>query len=385
MGVSSATGSGYESFHLYRHLPTELRREIWMHYLAEVTPMMYRFFPQYPARSSAIIQDHHHDDGRRPLQSEDTQVLRQQQPVADAIALLPFARRARGMMRSERLRSLAESTAPVRIATATCVEARQFAHELLPDTLVFSCPPEDGTGGPRRLSAGAHDSPGTAGSCPLYSLRFNGRQDIVVLQASWEEQCELADLAKSAAGDSSPSRNAVMPQSFARMRNVGITIGSLDRANNIRRGFRADPRECRCDTDDCSDSCRLESLPRFLAGCFPAVEAFFLAGIPGRVGSLLGGYYDHQHQRAKKEDIRLGSRNPCPCSTCRELAGAKRVWPAIKLADTGDEYVIYDERAKCAFPAFHVVEAIRQSWRPQFPYYKVLDHLDIRFIRQSES
>jgi hypothetical protein len=57
----------------------------------------------------------------------------------------------------------------------------------------------------------------------------------------------------------------------------------------------------------------------------------------------------------------------------------------IRSTDACGWFVIYDERSPCPFPRIKRVENLRRLWRPHFPYYRALNHLEILFIQLWDS
>ena len=316
-----------------------VRHKVWTHYLADATPQIYRFTLRYPKRMRR-----RDSFGRNYLLAGDQLFL---QPTGCI----------KGLAERYYLQHLRESTATRHIASATCVQSRQIVLELYPDTLMFRHFPSDWG-----FLVDKHhtywDSPDGA-SFPEHVLRFNGAKDIIVFHADWADQeaaIEIARLRGSQLSD------------FLKIRHVGIAVDKIRRKHHTHIPPQYGTPDCICATEECQDYCKKEPLPSFLS-LFPLAEKFYIAGVPSSSIHQPGD----QIQAGKDP---TGDAN-CPCPN----EGSRHSWPMIRSRDTCGWFVIYDERSLCPFPKFDRIEELRQRWRPHFPYYQALDHLEIRFIQ----
>lgn len=321
-------------FHLFPELPFELRRKIWM-ILLDPTPQIYKFKFRYPFRVS-------HNPWRNHLRTGDQIFLQPFNCSGTSGKTHPF----------QPLKTLMVTRF---VASATCIEFRRIVLELYPDTLKFRHFPSNWMS-----DKSSNDRPDGTGF-PEYLLRFNSTKDVVVLCTPWEDQEAAIEIAKLRC---SP------PDSFLKIRHVGISVDSLKMAYGSVRFLRWGIRHgrCRCTTEECQDFCNDEPLPKFLA-LFPSLQALYIAQVP---------YFSHNKpDDGYKDGNSSQGRANCPCPNDK----LKHTWQMIKSHDTCGDFVVYNERSICPFPRLERVEAIRQKWRPHFPYYKALDHLEIKFIQ----
>ncbi|KAH8673442.1 hypothetical protein BX600DRAFT_433071 [Xylariales sp. PMI_506] len=340
--------SSNAGFHHFPQLPPELRRAIWMEFLAGIVPRTYRFVPCYPLR---FLPSSERSDCHRPPQSGDPIVL---VPCAFAKHRPELVRRHPRLKDAfNSLQPFIDSTMLARAAGATCSESRSLMLELLPDALAFRDLRHNG------LLEKDKEAVIDLASIPEYVLRFNGARDIFILRADWSDQRNLVALSEL---------NGTTPAAFAAMQHAGLTSGSISRQTVlVSSPWTALPSECRCLSDECADFCRLDSLPRFLETFFPNLRAFYIARLTKE------DYWDNP-----KDDA-----DPPADAVCRCDEGHP-TWPTILSGDTDDESVIYNERARCSFFPLRRVEQTRRWYRSYFPYYKALSHLDIKFIRRME-
>lgn len=322
-------------FHPFPRLPPEIRNKIWSFYLADVTPQRYRFSLRYPVHEVHRSKSWTFPGDELFLVPTFTYNKNYDGPAAPLDFLKP----------------LKESTNTRRIASATCVQSRQVVLELLPDTLSFR-------NIPIRRGWWVHMA-----EFPEYTLRFNGAKDIFVFHADWEDQ--------EAAIHISGFRGSP-PDSFSRIRHVGIAV---DRFTNehlpqIRIPSHFLPTygtgHCPCTTEQCQDCCKQEPLPEFLS-LFPLLKKFYVAKVPIK----------SKHQPLDQiPPFPAPEYVICPCPE-----GSKHSWQMIRSTDACGWFVIYDERSPCPFPKIKRVENLRRLWRPHFPYYQALNHLEILFIQ----
>lgn len=352
--ASQVTNSDLDPvFHPFLKLPYELRAKIWMDHLKEATPLVYRLKIQYSLRSrvrSDVIYGHniYHNIHHYIAKPKDTVILK------------PIAFDGYG---KEQLPNLIRSTSASRTALATCTESRQIALKILPDSLPFRKLPRFWT-----QFDDTKDDPADGTAYPEYILRFNGAKDIIIFHASWENQEAVVEISKF---------QGYPPEGFSRMQHIGLTVGALDEGHSLHSvmstAYGVHRAECQCSTVDCHDVCRLEPLPHFLA-CFPLLKTFYIAQV-----SDFGSDHDRKNRKgAYLEDA------GCRCETEEGRVGGsaeKHIWSTIRSSDIDRWCVAWDERTGC-FRTNYIVKAIRQYWRPNFPYYKALEHLDIKFLRR---
>ncbi|KIN03391.1 hypothetical protein OIDMADRAFT_143054 [Oidiodendron maius Zn] len=325
--ASQVTNSDLDPvFYPFLELPYELRAKIWMEHLKEATPLLYRFEIQYSLRSrvrSDIIYDHN--------------IYHYVAKPKDTVILKPIAFDGYD---EEQLPNLIRSTLSSRTALATCTESRQIALKILPDSLPFRKLPRLWT-----LFDDTKDDPADGTAYPEYILRFNGAKDIIIFHASWENQEAVVEISKF---------QGYSPDGFSRMQHIGLTVGALDEGHGyhsavISTAYGVNPAECRCSTVDCHDV------------------------------SDLGSDHDRKNRKgAYLEDA------GCRCETEEGRVGGsakKHIWSTIRSSDIDRWCVAWDERTGC-FRTNYIVKAIRENWRPNFPYYKALEHLDIKFLRR---
>ncbi|CZR56890.1 uncharacterized protein PAC_06779 [Phialocephala subalpina] len=328
-------------FPSFPRLPIELRRKIWLLYLTdtESAPQIYRFDLRYPERvyyRNSIRHIHVY--------------------AGDQIFLQPS--RCYGAQKdSGVLEPLRASSAIRQIASATCVEARLAVLELFPDTLKFRNLPQ----GWMEVKSGKKTigSPDGVGF-PEYILRFNSLKDIIVLHATWEDQNATIEISKLRG---SP------PAEFAKLSHVGVGVNDFRMYGLVSRIYWGCATLCRCQTIECNDHCKEDPLPGFLS-LLPLLKTFYVTGVPR------SGFY-HPGGSLPGHQTPLGKRISCPCPT--ETTGHS--WPMTSVWGACGRFAIYDEHSGCPFPKFKMIELIREDLRPHFPYYKALDHLDIKFIQ----
>jgi hypothetical protein len=265
-----------------------------------------------------------------------------------------------GLTENDFLQPLRNSISTRHIASATCVESRKVVVELFSDTLLFRHLPKswgwDENLGPRFWHL---LDPPNAASFPQYILRFNGAKDIIVLHADWVDQETAVKIA---------SLRGSPPDDFLNIRHVGIAVDKFTKRHCSYEPHRYRTDRCTCMTEECQDDCKKEPLRAFLS-LFPLLEKFYIAGVPRS-----STHQPSDQIRAGKDPS--GGAN-CPCSN----EEPRHSWPMIRSTDVCGWFAIYDERSACPFPKFDKVENLRRHWRPHFPYYRALDHLEIRFIQ----
>ncbi|KAH8881214.1 hypothetical protein GQ53DRAFT_832561 [Thozetella sp. PMI_491] len=219
----------------------------------------------------------------------------------------------------------------------------------------------------------SQDDPADGSNHPEYSLRFNGARDIIVFHfADWEAQEAVAKISE---------RQGRVPVAFLQMEHVGISISSFATGHRLRGGghhgsYGVSEARCDCSTDACRDVCQFDPLPHFLS-CFPSLKSFYIARVA------------HKHEDFGDEETGATTvleNADCHCGTSKDgeiASGLNHNWPNIKSSDLDRWCVVWDERTGC-IPAHGVIGNIRHAWRPNFPYYKELEHLNIRFIRRMD-
>ncbi|KAK8113401.1 HET-domain-containing protein [Apiospora sp. TS-2023a] len=344
-----------ESFHPYPRLPTELRQAIWQHYLdgEQRQPQVYVFEFRYPKRNLVAT-----DPGLDPPDPDAIHFHYQAQPE-DRVVLQPFAYYpGEGGGLAGDLALLQASTAPWRAAAATCVESRQ------------------------------------AVGFPSYALRFNAAEDVILFHANWTDLEAVIRMGQLSSGRAH--------ESFAGIRNVGLGTRVLLQgwsSEGMPRCYRH--RECPCDTDACpaDDACRLEPLPGFLA-LFLQLRTLYLADArrvviaPQYVSMMRSdcsfefcdtfeGFPTDNEGWVVLED---GTRSLYRCPSKRGDA-----WPVFQAVDFVRRAVVaFDDRdGGCLLPNHRSslpwdpkVREIRRKWRRGFPYYKSLQHLEIKFMAE---
>jgi hypothetical protein len=328
-------------FHPFARLPPELRYKIWIHYLEDATPQMYMFTLRFPERTNMRTGDNF-------VRADDRLFLQPWECSSGPVGMEKDFLGLKNRMLSRH------------IASATCTESRQAFLELFPDTLKFRHLPREWG-----WIEWAYTGPGklTGSPYPEHTLRFNGAKDIFIFHTDWVAQSSVVRLA---ALRGSPF------QDFLNIRHVGIPIDKFRKIDRSRPPLQYGTRACRtgCQTEVCQDYCQKEPLVDFLS-LFPLLSNFYIADVPG----------SNIHQ---PDEQRLAGKKPtggsCPCPT----SGLRHSWPVIRSSDTCGWFTIYDERSGCLLPKLDRVEELRQHWRAHFPYYKALDHLEIRFIQSAE-
>lgn len=320
-------------------LPFELRVKIWKYYLDE-TPQLYRFNLRYPYRGSVC------DSSIRDVQAGDHLILQPVQCILnnDQTRDSPekcFLQPLRDVMKTRRTASM------------TCLESRQVVLDMYPDTLTF------------RILSGRWPS----GTDPLdgtgfvkCTLRFDGSKDIFIFNSCWQDLDATLQIAKLKGSG---------PADFLTMRHVGIALNDLRSSVRYRYGRPAyGTNKCldNCATEACRDHCQYDPLPAFLS-LFPLLERFYIAAVPSSS--------THQLENQFQAGTWPSAEANCPCP----IEEMRHTWQVIWNNQACGWSMIYDERSSCPFPRFSRVEVLRQRWRPHFPYYQVLNHLEIRFIQ----
>jgi hypothetical protein len=342
------------SFSCLLALPYELRRQVWIEYLQESTPLVYRFSIRYNLHSrvryteGAFYETYHYAP-----QPNDTVVL---------------AAPAYHYYGSIQWQNLVHSTSASRATLATCQESRQIALKFLPHSLPFRRLPVCWTVPQAKAKL---EEPADGSNYPEYILHFNGARDIIVFQdATWEDQEAVVKISQL---------QGRVPDAFMWMEHVGISMRSF------ACGHRSDPggepgsygvtrSECACSTDACRDACQYEPLPRFLS-CFPSLKAFYIARVSRD--------YEDGGDELTGRSISLENADcHCGANLNEEITvEPQHSWSVIKSSDINRWCVVWDERTGC-IPVHSRIGLLRQYWRPNFPYYKEMKHLDIKFIRR---
>ncbi|KAK8012947.1 HET-domain-containing protein [Apiospora marii] len=376
-----------EAFHPYPRLPTELRQAIWQHYLdgERRQPQVYAFEFRY-SRSNLVATY----PGLNPPDPDAIHLHYQAQPE-DRIVLQPFSYYpGEGGSLAGDLALLQASTAPWRVAAATCAESRQEVLRLLPDVITFQALPA--TWGDKHPADDQADEP--SNSFPSYALRFNGDDDVILFHANWTDLEAVVRMARMPGGRPH--------ESFARIPNVALgTRGLLQgwSSEGYERCHRH--RECPCDTDACppDDACRVEPLPGFLA-LFPQLRKLYLADarrvvVAPQYMSMMKsdckfefcdsfeGFSSSGYEGWVEKD---GTRSLYRCPSKRD-----DVWPVFQAVDfERGSVVAFDDRdGGCLLPHHRFwlprdpkVREIRRKWRRVFPWYKSLQHLEIKFMAE---
>lgn len=367
------------AFQPFARLPFELRLKIWKHYLDDQTPQLYRFSLRYPYRQC------YNDTHVRRMGAGDPVILEPIQCISDD-------NQNQSRPQEFYTRPFREITNIRNIASLTCLESRQAVLEMFPDTLNFRILTERWTVNQARprdkepisereaewrapyLAYRARDratnrrytyqiDDGVDGpGLPVFPLRFNGHKDIFIFNARWEDLDATLQVSKL---------QGFPPNEFLKMRHVGIAVNDL-RSDVQNRPERTSygSGQCRenCTATACSDHCQHDPLPGFLS-LFPLLKTCYIAGVPDTTNHHLGDHFE------------AGTPPPaeanCPCP----VEGTRHSWPVIRSSQACGWFVIFDERSPCPFPKFSRIEELRKHWRPHFPYYQVLNHLDVRFIQ----
>jgi len=340
------------SFGCFLALPYELRRRIWIEYLQESTPLVYRFCIRYNLRSRVrYTQGRVYDIYHYAPEPDDTVIL--DTPTY-------------GYHGGIEWQNLVRSTLASRATLATCQESRQIALKFLPHSLPFRELPVGWTNDGYKL-----DEPADGSNYPEYILRFHGARDIIVFQdATWADQEAVVKISEL---------QGRVPDAFLWMEHVGISMRSFACGHRLDPGgeygsYGVTENECACSTNVCRDACQYEPLPRFLS-CFPSLKAFYIA----RVSSD----FDDGGDELTGTSTSLESAD-CHCETTKDSGKGsepEHTWSIIKSSDIDRWCVVWDERTGC-IPVHSRVGLVRQYWRSNFPYYKEMEHLDIRFIRR---
>jgi len=262
--------------------------------------------------------------------------------------------------------NLRRSTQASRATLATSQESRQIALKHLPHSIPFRLHPIKWIN-----DKGEVEEPADGSNHYEHILRFNGARDIIVFQdATWADQEAVVKISKL---------QGRVPDAFMEMEHVGISMRSFICGNRLdpggeRGSYGVTENECDCSTGVCRDACQYEPLPHFLS-CFPALKAFYIARVSTDAED--GG------------DEVTGTSAPienadCHCKFYKDgdiSSEPEHKWPVIKSSDIDRWCVVWDERTGC-IPVHSCVGIVRQYWRSNFPYYKEMEHLDIRFIRR---
>lgn len=374
---NNSVGSNSDAFHRFQWLPAELRRLIWLLHLGEAasSPTIYRFMILHTVSTFPEIEDG---------------AYRQVATAEDDVFLAPMATLKYNYLNDKDHRfywdNLVCSTRASRAALAACPESRQIALGPLPDTIPFRKLEVTKTRRNLRWTRGSVDI-NHARSVPEYLLRFNRNRDIIVFDTTWYDEEIMMQLSRL------DKENGAAPRPwtkiFSRLRRVGFSMGSFARG---AAGARHDDfthgverRHCSCGTDECRDSCRLDPLPRFLTSIFPELETFYIAQAASATDDNPMDMY---------EPWVLLRDADCKCAATTSAEGEDagetetnqpdrhHVWPSFRSADINRLCACWDERTGCLPPNCLLLDWIRREWRPQFPYYQKLAHLDIRFLRR---
>lgn len=331
-----------DTFYPYTRLPFELRLKIWAHYLEDESHQIYRFSLRYLLRSGtrpAIL---------RSVESSDRVYL---QPVKDSedddldgVACY--------------LEPLWQSTLLRRIASRTCVEARHVVLESFPDTLEFRVLPRqwgDIRGSWSRL-------PLSVTGYPARTLRFNGTKDIMIFNASFDDQAFVAEIAR---------KSNIPVEGFQNIRNMGLAVGSLREWSPTEFMASRETGKWQCEigtscTGTSCHKCNEQDYTRQFLSLFPSLDTFYLAGLPASSNHPLTD---------KRKDLKALKYTICPCSDT-----SKHTWPTIRSSHDCGWFMIYDERSDCPFPKFGGLERLREVWRPDFPY-QAANGIEVRFIQ----
>jgi hypothetical protein len=342
------------SFTCFLALPYELRRKVWIEHLQESTPLIYRFRIRYNLHSRV-----------RYTEGEFYSTYHYAPQLNDRVVLSAPTPHYYG---NPEWQNLVNSTSASRATLTTCQESRQIALEFLPHSLPFRRLPVCWTDPENNATL---EEPADGSNYPEYILHYNGARDIIVFQdATWEDQEAVFKISQL---------QCRVPDAFMGMEHVGISIRSF------ACGHRSDPggefssygvtrNQCACSTDACRDACRFEPLPRFLS-CFPSLKTFYIARVSD------DGYDGGDTLTGMPVSLENADCH-CRDSLNEELSvERKHSWSVIKSADINRWCVVWDERTGC-IPVHSRVELTRRYWRPNFPYYKEMKHLDIKFIRR---
>jgi hypothetical protein len=359
------------AFELFPKLPPELRHQIWLDFLDDATPLIHTFTISY-SRNGRSATTTPEGDPQDPQDPQDPWYrVRRYQP-GDQVILKPVPRdwMDNRQLSPKSLPGLPSATLVQRIASAVCIESRRAVLAAYPNVLRFYLhSPLLPDSVSERSPVPAVEREGVSPPHPGFVLRFNASRDVIVFHAYVLNQVIAQRIAQL---------NKAPPDAFAGLRHVGINVAE---GFSLRTyGFSLLPRlprlcRCRCEGEECRDSCRKDLLTGFLS-LFPNLETFYLADTPA-----LRGYPRRMHDvRAGDNDAtcRPGGTRNCPCPP--ERPG--HVWPVMRHSSRCGWYLVYNERdGSCHFDPIAKIEELRQTWRQHFPYYKALDHVKIRFIR----
>jgi hypothetical protein len=317
--------------------------------------MIYRFYIRYNLGSQVWLGEGHSHEAYDYV------------PTPNDTIILQLA--AENWPWTSGLANFVRSTSASRAALATSSESRQVALELLPHCIPFRDLPRGWTN-----RGSDYDDPVDGSNYPEHVLRFNGARDIIVFQyAMWDEQNAVVKICEL--------QNRV-PDAFLHMEHVGISLRSFARGHSLAGpmhggSYGVSPPRCNCSTEVChGGACQYEPLPRFLA-CFPSLKAFYIARVSPDAE-------DNEDQPDGKPTAVENADCHCGPGTDGALSGEPRhEWPIIKSSDLDRWCVVYDERTGC-FPEIHLMSYVRQHWRANFPYYRQMEHLDIKFVRRMD-
>ncbi|PVH75624.1 hypothetical protein DL98DRAFT_593019 [Cadophora sp. DSE1049] len=334
----------YDTFHPYTRLAPELRLKIWRYYLEEETPQMYRFTLRYPLRQGmrgSRLWDVHPDDRVyiQPVKGFEEDEAKPMKCFMEPLKI---------------------STMMRRIASKTCVEARQIVLEMFPDTLKFRLLPQHwGDIRPVDRQWISHIE-----RYPEHILRFTASEDIIIFNASLDDQAFIAEIARK-------SRCSVEP--FLGIRNVGMAVESLKSWHTLSSPNQL-PVEWICGENclgpNCEDCDKKDPTRSFLS-LFPSIQSLSIAGLPASSSHCL----DNDENNCLRT-MRL-SFPSCPCGNGVPIHS----WPLIRSSDSCGWFVIYNERSSCMFPKFSRIQTLRKVWKPDFPYHEVPAHVKIQFIQ----
>ncbi|KLU81863.1 hypothetical protein MAPG_00944 [Magnaporthiopsis poae ATCC 64411] len=370
-------GSNSNAFHRFRWLPAELRRLIWLQHLGEAasSPTIYRFKILHTVSTFPKIEDG---------------AYRQVATAEDDVFLAPMATLEYKYLDIEDNRfywdNLVRSTRANRAALAACPESRQIAVGLLPDAIPFRKLTRTGSRDLVEWTRGCVDI-NHARSLPEYLLRFNRNRDIIVFDTTWYDEEVMMQLSRFV-----DNENGAAPRRwtkvFSQLRRVGLSMESF--ARGATGGYHefsygvCRTEHCGCATDACRDSCRLDPLPGFLTSIFPELETFYIAQVAGVLDDNPKDNYEPfvPLRDADCKCAAAASAKEDPGETGTNQPGRHHVWPSFRSADIDRLCACWDEQTGCLSPYSMLLDWIRREWRPQFPYYQKLEHLDIRFLRR---
>ncbi|KAK6850040.1 hypothetical protein PG990_001035 [Apiospora arundinis] len=373
-----------DEFHYYSRLPAELRRAIWLHFLEEErrTPRVYILHFRYPKRNLVATTE----SARRPPRPEDLHDHYQTKP-GDRIIIQPFLWRQdleTGQLAAD-LSPLQAATAAWRAAAATCADSREVVLDVLPDVLPFQTLPY------RWALRELPEDRADASDFSSYDLRFNGSKDVMMFHARWTDLEAIVRIAKMQ-GSGGPSHPC-----FATIRHLGLSTqgllqGFASSAGEFERCYRN--RECACDNGVLcppDDACQFEPLPAFLS-LFPQLRTLYLADAQPMAitpEKLKRAMMRLQGEHGVDEASRPLAKGKVFVTGWRGANGVDDAKPVFRTVDFLRESVVAyaEDNESCVQPSSMSsqdpkVHEIRREWRRVFPYYKSLQHLDIRFMAE---